>query len=147
MSCIKKLALLEPLVDTCDEEQVVSDLTDVIRVDVTETTAEALDFERPFVLKIKSDTLVHALVGCFDVDFDASHVPMCLSTSPFQDYTHWKQTVFYFERPYECKEGDSIMGTINVKRAENNKRDLDVVIKCMIGGQPGTEKEQAYKIR
>ena len=43
------------------------------------------------------DTQVHALVAYFDCTFSACHKPVVLSTSPRAPYTHWKQTVFYFD--------------------------------------------------
>lgn len=40
---------------------------------------------------------VHALVGFFDVSFQACHKAIHFSTGPAARNTHWKQTVFYLE--------------------------------------------------
>jgi hypothetical protein len=64
----------------------------------------------------------------FDVYFPGAQVPVKLSTSPYSTSTHWKQAVFYVNEPFLVDNGDTIEGSIAVKKSDNNPRDLDIKI-------------------
>ena len=69
------------------------------------------------------------------VTFSACHTPIWFSTGPMDNYTHWKQTVFYLENPLTLCEGDTIEGTIAAKPNERNHRDIDVELTYQHSGQ------------
>ena len=62
MSCIKEIAVTEPLVDTVDGKHIVSNFCPVLHVDMYKVTIADLAFTAPFVLKCKRTDSVHALV-------------------------------------------------------------------------------------
>jgi protein arginine N-methyltransferase 1 len=145
MTPIKTLALLEPLVDTCDPKQVISNACKVLDVDLYTCTKPDLDFDSQWEIKISRRDLCHAVVAFFNVQFSKSHRPLGFSTGPFADYTHWKQTVFYINEPIPAEEGDNIHGRITVGRNQRNPRDIDITMRYGING--GEETEQFYRLR
>jgi len=148
MSCIKRLALLEPLVDTCDSAQVMSESCQVLDLDLYRVTKADLDFKTDFELKITRDDFCHALVAYFNVEFSKSHTRLRFSTGPRSKYTHWKQTVFYLEDEMVASAGDVITGTISVARNPRNPRDIDIQITtAKNGSNPRAPYLQQYHLR
>jgi hypothetical protein len=87
---------------------------------------------------------VHGFVSWFDCDFSHGQKTICLSTSPYKKQTHWKQTVFYLDSPIEVKGGDVIKGSINVCKATENTRELNVRIDYSFNGS--VKPAQHYRI-
>ena len=91
---------------------------------------------------------VHALVGFFDVEFSRCHTRTGFSTGPLDDYTHWKQTVFYLDNELVVSKGEVITGSIKVNRNSKNPRDLDVLIKTEFKGKDSQQsQERFYRLR
>lgn len=151
MSCIGRVALSEPLVDCVEASQLLSKDTPLVTLDLLTMTKEDAAFSAPFSLAIERDDFVHALVGSFDVVFRAAHAPLTLRTGPKTRPTHWKQTVFYLERPLVAHKGDLLKGTLACAPNAKNPRDLDVTITYTLHrkGAAGETKQivQEYKMR
>lgn len=148
MKCIKQMALIEPLVDTCNANQIISDPCTVLDIDIYTVKKEELDFQSKFELKVNRDDYCHALVAYFDVTFSKTHTKLKFSTGPRSKYTHWKQTVFYLNNEMVVNNGDLISGSIAVKRNAKNPRDIDITISSKKDGQtPIAETTQAYHLR
>ncbi|KAG5441324.1 Protein arginine N-methyltransferase 3 [Clonorchis sinensis] len=87
--------------------------------------------ERPFSLLIDRDNLestmiLDALVGYFDVRFDDdAPVKVEFSTSPTTKPTHWKQTVFFLDKPMRVRAGDLITGSLTIRRSVRDSRGLE----------------------
>ena len=139
MKCIKNLAQLEPLVDCADPEQVMSDSSQLIEIDLYTTTKPDLDFVSKFEIKANRTDYCHALTCYFNVEFSKTHNKLKMSTGPKSKYTHWKQTIFYLDEPLIVHAGEKITGQFSVKRNDKNPRDLDIDIKVDFKG-----KEQEY---
>ncbi|XP_064360593.1 protein arginine N-methyltransferase 1 isoform X3 [Dromaius novaehollandiae] len=114
MSCIKDVAIKEPLVDVVDPKQLVTNAC---------------------LIKVKRNDYVHALVAYFNIEFTRCHKRTGFSTSPESPYTHWKQTVFYMEDYLTVKTGEELFGTITMKPNAKNNRDLDFTIDLDFKGQ------------
>jgi protein arginine N-methyltransferase 1 len=140
MSCIKDLALVEPLVDICNPNQVVTNSKAIMTIDLYTVTKEQLDFQNDFELTATRDDYCHALVAYFDVIFSKTHTKIGFCTGPQNKYTHWKQTVFYLEEDVAVSAGDKIKGTINVKRNDKNVRDLDITMTTSFSKEKTDEK-------
>jgi protein arginine N-methyltransferase 1 len=97
MSCLSHAALKEPLIDVCDHYMVNSDTCKIIEFDLLKVKTEDLEFSVQYDVKINRNDKVHAIVAWFDTLFSDLEHPITLSTSPFKEYTHWKQTVFYLD--------------------------------------------------
>jgi hypothetical protein len=67
-----------------------------------------------------------------------------LSTSPYKKQTHWKQTVFYLEKPVAVNPGDSFAGSVQVSKAKENPRELNVRLEHSFNG--GSATSQYYRI-
>uniref|UniRef100_A0A8D0GWU0 Protein arginine methyltransferase 1 n=1 Tax=Sphenodon punctatus TaxID=8508 RepID=A0A8D0GWU0_SPHPU len=135
MSCIKDVAIKEPLVDVVDPKQLVTNACLIKEVDIYTVKVEDLTFTSPFCLQVKRNDYIHALVAYFNIEFTRCHKRTGFSTSPESPYTHWKQTVFYMEDYLTVKTGEEIFGTISMKPNAKNNRDLDFTIDLDFKGQ------------
>ncbi|XP_059361021.1 protein arginine N-methyltransferase 8-B-like isoform X3 [Carassius carassius] len=114
MTCIRNVAMMEPLVDIVDPKQVVTNSC---------------------LIKIQRNDYVHALITYFNIEFTKCHKKTGFSTAPDAPSTHWKQTVFYLEDYLTVRRGEEILGSITVKPNENNERDLDFTFELDFKGQ------------
>jgi len=150
MSCIKELALVEPLVDVCEPHQVMSNTCSILDIDLYTVTKEELDFKSDFKLSFNRSDYCHALVAYFTVEFSKTHTKVGFSTGPGprSEYTHWKQTVFYLDTPVTASSGDVMTGHINVTRNAKNPRDIDIHITSDHSGLDGSMKnDRHYRLR
>merc|ERR1719189_1140063 len=65
MSCIRSVALQEPLVDVVDRNQVVANSCLLKEIDIQTCTKEDIPFDSPFTLKFKRNDYCQALVTFF----------------------------------------------------------------------------------
>jgi len=148
MSAIRRVALTEPLVDTVDRNQVVANSCLVKEIDIQTCTKEDVNFESNFMLQIKRNDYVHALVAFFNIEFTKCHKRIGFSTAPEAPYTHWKQTVFYLDDYLTCKKGEEMTGTFKLQKNDRNVRDLDFEISVAFNGELGSVHESnKYKMR
>jgi len=145
-SCIKEIALREPLVDTVDLRAVVCDPAAVKHVNLLTVRKEDLAFKSDFSLRATRNDYVHAFLGWFDIGFEACHKPVRFSTGPHSRYTHWKQTVFYTRETLTVSQGDTIRGTLSCAPNSRNKRDLDITFRYAVDGPNPLEGEMQYKM-
>ena len=145
-SCIKDIALREPLVDTVELKSVVCDPCMVKHIDLMTVTKEDLAFEDTFTLKATRNDYIHAFLGWFDISFDACHKPVRFSTGPHSRYTHWKQTVFYLPDMLTVSAGDSITGTLKCAPNAKNNRDLDIVMDYELDGMAPAKGRGEYQM-
>uniref|UniRef100_A0A673GJL5 type I protein arginine methyltransferase n=1 Tax=Sinocyclocheilus rhinocerous TaxID=307959 RepID=A0A673GJL5_9TELE len=135
MTCIRNVAMKEPLVDIVDSKQVVSNACLIKELDIYTVKPEELSFSSSFCLQIQRNDYVHALVSYFNIEFTKCHKKTGFSTAPDAPYTHWKQTVFYLEEYLTVKRGEEIVGTVSMKPNEKNARDLDFTFELDFKGQ------------
>ncbi|CAL8081281.1 unnamed protein product [Calicophoron daubneyi] len=83
----------------------------------------------PFSLLIDAPECFNldAFVGYFDVRFD-DEAPsrVCFSTSPATPTTHWKQVVFFLDKPLIVNKGDKLTGSLDILRARYDARGLEI---------------------
>lgn len=148
MSCIRKVAISEPLVDVVDPKQVITNACLIKELDMYTVKEEDLSFSSPFHLQCRRDDYVQALVCYFDVEFTKCHKRVGFSTAPQCRYTHWKQTVFYFDDYLTVKKDEEIYGVMSIKPNKRNVRDLDFTIDVDFKGELSEMVESnAYKMR
>ena len=145
-SCIKEIALREPLVDTVDLRSVVCDPFAVKHLDLLTVKKEDLAFASDFTLRATRNDYVHAFLGWFDIGFEACHKPVRFSTGPHSRYTHWKQTVFYTPATIIVSQGDVIEGRLTCAPNSRNPRDLDIVMQYKVEGPNPMEARMEYKM-
>lgn len=135
MSCIRKVAISEPLVDVVDPKQVVTNACLLKEVDLYTVKKEDLTFSTPYHLLIRRNDYVQALVTFFNIEFTKCHKRTGFSTAPEAPYTHWKQTVFYFDDYLTVKKGEEVFGVFSMKPNAKNNRDLDFSIEIDFKGE------------
>lgn len=148
MTSIRKVAITEPLVDVVDPKQVVSSPYLIKEVDLYTVQKADLNFSTPFHLLMKRNDFVQALVTFFNVEFTKCHKRLGFSTSPESPYTHWKQTVFYFDEYLTVKKNEECHGVFRMKPNERNNRDLDFIIDINFKGELSQVSESNhYRMR
>nr|XP_033808749.1 protein arginine N-methyltransferase 8 [Geotrypetes seraphini] len=135
MTCIRDVAMKEPLVDIVDPKQVVTNACLIKEVDIYTVKTEELSYISAFCLQVQRNDYIHALVTYFNIEFTKCHKKTGFSTAPDAPYTHWKQTVFYLEDYLTVRRGEEVFGTISMKPNANNARDLDFTIELDFKGQ------------
>ncbi|KZT21407.1 S-adenosyl-L-methionine-dependent methyltransferase [Neolentinus lepideus HHB14362 ss-1] len=143
-SCIKDIALREPLVDTVELKSVVTDPCLIKHIDLRTVTKEQLAFTAPFTLTATRNDYIHAFLAWFDISFECTHKKIKFSTGPHAAYTHWKQTVFYTPSTITISAGDKIEGTLTCSPNKRNNRDLDITMKWV--GPDGNKTQMEYKM-
>ncbi|KAJ9167928.1 hypothetical protein P3X46_019516 [Hevea brasiliensis] len=135
MSCIKKQAMMEPLVDTVDQNQIVSNCQLLKTMDISKMVSGDASFTVPFKLVAECDDYIHTLVAYFDMSFTKCHKLMGFSTGPRSRATHWKQTFLYLEDVLTTCEREALTGNMTVAPNKKNPRGIDIMIKYALNGQ------------
>ena len=128
MSCIKQAAIAEPLIDSCDDEYLISTTCKIFDIDLYKVKKEELDFMSGYQIEFTEDTTFNGLVAWFNVEFNKVNKKVVLPTGPYDERTHWKQTVFYIEDDVEVDKGDKLWGNIAVIKDKKNFRFINVKI-------------------
>ncbi|XP_061950574.1 probable protein arginine N-methyltransferase 1 isoform X2 [Populus nigra] len=148
MTCIKKQAMGEPLVDTVDQNQIVTNCQKLKTMDISKMVSGDTSFTAPFKLVAERDDFIHALVAYFDVSFTKCHKLTGFSTGPRSRATHWKQTVLYLEDVLTICQGEALSGSMTVAPNKKNPRDIDIMIKYSLNGRRCVaSRTQHYKMR
>ncbi|KAJ8140921.1 hypothetical protein OXX80_000437 [Metschnikowia pulcherrima] len=141
-----EIAMSEPLVDTVDNQSLITTPHKFFEFDINTVTKEDLAFSREFSIKAIDADLCHAYIVWWDCDFPGDE-KVTLHTGPMNHYTHWKQTVFYMDQVLDLKKGDVIEGTIASKPNGHNPRDLDIELAWGVkttGGDASRELKGKY---
>ncbi|KAF6138194.1 hypothetical protein GIB67_011034 [Kingdonia uniflora] len=148
MSCIKKQSMMEPLVDTVDQNQIVTNCQLLKTMDICKMARGDVSFVAPFKLVAERSDYIHALVAYFDVSFTKCHKLMGFSTGPRSKATHWKQTVLYLEDVLTICKGEILTGSMTVAPNKKNPRDVDIILKYTLNGEHcQASRTQCYKMR
>ena len=126
LSRMNEFSLLEPLVDTCNSDAILTDECVIADIDLMTCTLADLDFFAGYKLKVEKTGFISGVVSWFDVYFSFGKNEVVLSTSPFEEETHWKQGILYFETDLPVNENDEIKGSVIFSKCKVNFRDLDI---------------------
>lgn len=96
--------------------------------DLVKMKASDVEFSTVYNLTFHRNDKCHGIVSWFDCIFSDVDYPVTLSTSPYKKATHWKQVSFYLEHPITVRKGDTLHGSIAVRKSKTNFRELDVKI-------------------
>lgn len=140
----KKWIELEPLVEVCPKNIMVTEDCAVLDINLMTVTLEQLDFASEYSLTAKLDTYVNGIVMWFDVIFSFGKTPIKLTTNPEYQATHWKQVIMYLKEDVPLKKGEQVKGTFLVKKNAKNPRDLDIKVSYHANGELGTVDGQQY---
>ena len=141
---IKKWALLEPLVETCPPDRIITSESIILDLDLNKCKVEDLTLTSKFTLVPSEQIMLHAFVTWFDCLFVGPENTIELSTSPYKKETHWSQSIFYLETPIEVDPESPIVGTFHMEPNLKNPRDQDFVINFT---NEGEHFSQLFKMR
>jgi protein arginine N-methyltransferase 1 len=144
MKCMKKWVLSEPIVDPIDHQDILTNSAKFYDIDLEKVSLSELDFNSEVTLQIEIEGIIHGFVSWFDCFFSHGSKKIVLSTSPYKKQTHWKQTVFYIDSPVTVKKGDQFTVNLNVAKAKENPRELNVRMEFSLNG--GATTSQYYRI-
>ncbi|KAG6537636.1 hypothetical protein ZIOFF_002731 [Zingiber officinale] len=164
MSCIRKQAMAEPLVDTVDLKQIVTSDIMIKMMDISEMTFGDVSFTAPFKLVAERNDFIHAFMAYFNVQFTQCHRETSFSTDqvmkvankaydifpagPRSKATHWKQTVLYLDEVLTICKDEVIYGNMTVEPNKKNPRDLEITIDYTLNGKRSqVSSTQHYKMR
>lgn len=138
LSAMVERARSEGVVEDVDSRHVLTDLKPVLQLDMATMHVDDQDFTADFELRVERTDTLHAIVGAFDVTFNERGNELTLSTDPHVPRTHWKQTIFYFDKGIRVRRGDLVRGTIQVEKHPEHARGLQVVLKVQVGDETRT---------
>jgi protein arginine N-methyltransferase 1 len=141
---VKKWALVEPLVEACPVERIITETSQILDVDLNTVTVEMLNLDCSFVLIPTKSESLDAFAVWFDVLFEGPQKTVTLSTSPRDPGTRWYQSIFYLETPIAVTAGTPVRGRFHMELNIANPRDQDFVISWEAGDAPCS---QLYKMR
>lgn len=128
MDVLGNAAMKEPIVDSVNADPIFSDTSKILDLDLTKMDPSEVEFSNEYCLTFEEEDTCHALLAWFDCEFSRLTRPKTLSTSPYSNYTHWKQVVFYLEKDIKMERGDKLRGSIACKKSPANFRELDIKI-------------------
>ena len=143
-SPIKKWALLEPLVETCPSDRILTKEATILDLDLNKCSIADLTITAKFTLTSSENDMMHAFVTWFDCFFHGPECSIELTTSPYRKETHWSQTIFYLETPVRVTPEEPIQGVFHMEPNLRNPRDQDFKIEFTNNGQ---HYSQLYKMR
>jgi protein arginine N-methyltransferase 1 len=145
LSRMNEFVLLEPLVDTCNSDAILTDECVVADIDLMTCNLKDLDFVAGYKLNVHTKGFISGVVCWFDVFFSYGKNPVVLSTSPFEESTHWKQGILYYETDLPVEKEDSVSGSVIFSKCKVNFRDLDIKLSYKIKNKHLTlDKTQFY---
>lgn len=148
MSVIRPSVTAEPIVDVVEASAVVTKECLLYDIDIKRVKPQELEFAAKYKLIATKTDYLHAIIAYFEVEFNHGHKQIKLSTNPAKKYTHWKQTVFYFEGAIPIICGEEISGTIGIRKNPQHNRDVDIKISYHFNGAKTTFHEiRYYKLR
>lgn len=146
MNCLTPAVMVEPLVDTINPRVIVSSPCKIYEFDINHVTKEELDFCVQYSLTMNRKDKIHGIVGWFDIEFGNLNNVVHFSTGPRAEYTHWKQTVFYFKGHYNVKQGDKLEGSIACRKSQQNFRELDIKVSYHFTNIETGQQKNSYNL-
>ena len=126
MQCMSRGLFKDPTVDVVPYQQIMSDYCKILDLDLVTMKKEEVEFSNFYEVSTLYNDQVHGFVVWFDTAFADLKHPVTLTTSPFMQTTHWKQSILYLDKPIRVRMGDKIYGSIAVRQDRKNFRELNI---------------------
>ena len=126
MSCVKNVSFKDPYVDTFNKKNILSTICPIFEVDLYKIKESEINFSNSYELIFNKNDNLSALAGWFDVEFSKTPNKIKFTTSPFNQYTRWKQTIFYLEKNIKVYKGSVLNGSFCV-RVDPNSQDMNCI--------------------
>ena len=130
MNCVKNVSFKDPLIDTIDKKNILSTICPIFEVDLYKIRENEINFSNSYELIFNKNDNLSAIAGWFDVEFSKTPNKIKFTTSPYNQYTKWKQTIFYLEKNIRVEKGDILKGSFCVRMDPNtqNMNCIDIKI-------------------
>ena len=129
MSFVKNVSFKEPLIDSFNKNNIISNIYPIFEINMYKIKENDINFMTKFELTFNQSDSLSALAGWFDVQFLKVPNTIKFTTSPFNQYTKWKQTIFYLENDIKVMKGDIMEGDISLKVESESTNVGDIEIK------------------
>ena len=126
MNCVKNVSFKDPLIDTFNKKMILSTICPIFEVDMYKIKESEINFSNSYELIFNKTDNLSALAGWFDVEFSKTPNKIKFTTSPFNQYTKWKQTIFYLEKNMKVYKGSILKGSFCV-RVDPNTYDMNCI--------------------
>ena len=120
MSFVKKASFREPLIDSFNKKNIISNIFPIFEVDMYKIKEKDINFNVDFELAFNKSDSLSALAGWFDVEFSKLPNTIKFTTSPFNQFTKWKQTIFYLENDIKVMKGYIMKGNLSLQCESNS---------------------------
>ena len=108
MNCMRKFVLQDAQIMNIKADNVVTDKQIIKTIDCQKCTLlDISEFRKEFSITVKNDTKLTGFGVSFNIDFNAEVLEnkISFSTDPYHTSTHWEQTYFQLNEPYDVKKG------------------------------------------
>ena len=126
MNCVKNVSFKDPLIDTFNKKNILSTICPIFEVDIYKIRENEINFSNSYELIFNKSDNLSAIAGWFDVEFSKTPNKIKFTTSPFNQYTKWKQTIFYLENNIKVYKGSILKGSFCV-RVDPNTYDMNCI--------------------
>ena len=126
MSCLKNVSFKEPLIDTLNKKCILSTICPIFEVDMYKIRENEINFSNSYELIFNQNDNLSGIAGWFDVEFSKTPNKIKFTTSPFNQYTRWKQTIFYLEKNIKVYKGSILKGSFCV-RVDPHSHDMNCI--------------------
>ena len=126
MNCVKNVSFKDPLIDTFNKKNILSTICPIFEVDIYTIRENEISFSNSYELIFSKSDNLSAIAGWFDVEFSKTPNKIKFTTSPFNQYTKWKQTIFYLENNMKVYKGSILKGSFCV-RVDPDAYDMNCI--------------------
>ncbi|MBN3281577.1 ANM6 methyltransferase, partial [Polyodon spathula] len=131
----------EIAVNSVTMEDVLSHPAKFAELDLHTVTTEQLESVKgSFNCECFGSSSVNALCIWFSVTFPGDDKPLVLCTSPFNQETHWKQSILYLDEAFEVAQDTKVAGEITMSPSVKNPRHVCVHLDYSIGEHTNKSK-------
>ena len=146
LSIMSEFSLLEPLVDVVNSDSIITTESIIADIDLMTCKLTDLDFSAGYKLKALEKGFLSGMVVWFDVYFGFGRNEVILSTSPYEESTHWKQGILFMETDLPVEKGDEVTGSIIFSKCKVNFRDLDIKMSYKMENKVAKINKQQFYI-
>jgi protein arginine N-methyltransferase 1 len=126
MNCVKNVSFKDPLIDSINKKDILSTICPIFEVDLYKIREYEINFSNSYELIFNKNDDLSAIAGWFDVEFSKTPNKIKFTTSPYNQYTKWKQTIFYLEKSMRAEKGNILKGSFCV-RVDPHSQDMNCI--------------------
>ena len=126
MSSVKNVSFKDPLIETFNKKNILSTICPIFEVDMYKIKENEINFSNTYELIFNKNDNLSAIAGWFDVEFSKTPNKIKFTTSPFNQYTKWKQTIFYLEKNIKVQKGSILRGSF-CARIDPHSLDMNCI--------------------